>query len=299
MNTKNKPNTDRSYGELVERFVKWAETCADIRAAIIIGSRARADHPADEWADLDVVVVTTEPERYLSTTDWLGNIGNPLLTFVEPTAAGGQMEHRVLFEDMLDVDFAIIPERNLQQALQSGQVQISNAFGRGMRVLLDKDGLAAQLRALIPSVKTPAPLLPTQNDFLQLTNDFLYHAVFTTKHLRRGELWWAKMCSDCYMQHLLLRMIEWHAHAVHGWNYDTWFRGRFLEEWADPRVLRGLRGAFAHYDKGDVSRALLTLMDLFRWVAVETAEELGYPYPSEADRRVTDWVKARLTENGE
>jgi hypothetical protein len=25
----------------------------DIRAAFIIGSRARADHPADEWSDLD------------------------------------------------------------------------------------------------------------------------------------------------------------------------------------------------------------------------------------------------------
>jgi predicted nucleotidyltransferase len=27
-----------------------------IRAAVVIGSRARVDHPADEWSDLDVLI---------------------------------------------------------------------------------------------------------------------------------------------------------------------------------------------------------------------------------------------------
>jgi aminoglycoside 6-adenylyltransferase len=66
---KNKPNIDRSYERLVERFVKWAETCSDIRTAVIVGSRARVDHPADEWADLDIMVITADPERYISTSD--------------------------------------------------------------------------------------------------------------------------------------------------------------------------------------------------------------------------------------
>lgn len=68
---KNKSNMDRLYEQLVERFVRWAETLSDIRAAVIIGSRARVDHPADEWADLDIMVITTDPERYVSTRDWI------------------------------------------------------------------------------------------------------------------------------------------------------------------------------------------------------------------------------------
>jgi len=304
MERKNKSNVDRLYEQLVERFVKWAEACPDVRAAVIVGSRARVDHPADDWADLDIIIITTDPKRYLSTTDWLENIGNPLLTFLEPTATGGEMERRVLFEGMLDVDFSIIPKERAQQLLQAGMtpqisVQIANILGRGMRVLLDKDGVAAQLGALLPSVKIPTRQPPTHHEFLEVISDFLYHAVFTAKHLRRGELWWAKMCCDCYMQRLLLRMVEWHACATRGWDCDTWFRGRFLEEWADPRVLEGLHGAFAYYDKDDVSRALLAVMDLFRWIAMETAEKLGYPYPTEADRRVTGWVKTRLSGNGE
>jgi hypothetical protein len=76
----------RSYDLLIEEFVKWAEPWPDIRAAMIIGTRARQDRPADEWADLDMVIVTTNPGQYVSTTDWVKNMGNPLLTFMEPTA---------------------------------------------------------------------------------------------------------------------------------------------------------------------------------------------------------------------
>jgi len=293
---KNKSNIDRLYEQLVERFVRWAETCSDIRTAVIIGSRARVDHPADEWADLDIIVITTDPERYISTSDWIENVGNPLITFVETTSGGDDMERRVLFEGMLDVDFAILPKRRAQQLLQ-GQVppelvvQISNVFGRGMRVILDKDRMAAQLRTVISSIETPTPRPPTQHEFLEVVNDFIYHAVFTAKHLRRGELCWTVACLNCHMGLLLLRMTEWHARATHGWNYDTWFRGRFLEEWAHPQALKELRNAFAHYNEEDVKRALLAAMDLFRWMAIETAEKLGYQYPTKADEQVTRWIK--------
>jgi aminoglycoside 6-adenylyltransferase len=98
------------------------------------------------------------------------------------------------------------------------------------------------------------------------------------------------------MQRLLLQMIEWHARAIHGWNYDTWFRGRFLEKWADPRVIEGLHSAFAHYDVDDVSRGLLAELKLFRWISQETAEKLKYQYPFEADEHVTEWIKTHFAQ---
>jgi hypothetical protein len=33
-----------------------------IRAVGLVGSRARLDHPADEWSDLDLVLVATDPQ---------------------------------------------------------------------------------------------------------------------------------------------------------------------------------------------------------------------------------------------
>src|SRR5947208_14355963 len=98
-----------SADELLERFLLWAEQREDIRAALLVGSRARTDRPADAWSDLDIVLVTTDPERYAADGAWVAELGTPWLTFVEETAVGNERERRVLYEDSVDVDFAILP----------------------------------------------------------------------------------------------------------------------------------------------------------------------------------------------
>jgi aminoglycoside 6-adenylyltransferase len=283
------------YENLITQVTVWAEPRQDMRAAIIIGSRARMDYPADAWADLDIIIITTEPEYYLFNDDWIQNIGPFLLSFTEPTTGGG-MERRVLFEGMIDVDFAFFSEEkiNLLREMSPEMImQLQDIFGRGMRVLFDKDGIVHQLQSYTSSRVPYLP--PTQQEFHDVISDFLYHCIWTAKHLRRGELWWAKECCDSHLKRLLLTMVEWHSRAVQGWNYDTWFRGRFLEKWADPRVCEGLRDAFAHYDEKDVNCALLATMELFRWLATETGEKLEYPYLAEADEKVTSWVRTCLS----
>jgi hypothetical protein len=66
----------------------------------------------------------------------------------------------------------------------------ANSFGRGYRVILDKDGLIARLR--LEEVRLTSPQPPAAHEFLNLVNDFWYHTVWSAKHLRRGEVWWAK-----------------------------------------------------------------------------------------------------------
>jgi aminoglycoside 6-adenylyltransferase len=94
-------------------------------------------------------------------------------------------------------------------------------------------------------------------------------------------------------------MIEWHALAEHGWKHDVWFLGHFLEEWAMPKAVEGLREAFAQYDEDDVKRALLAAIDLFRWLATETAINLKYPYPAKTDKKVTKWIRTCVSEASE
>ena len=43
--------------ELLARIVAWAEAQPDVRGAILVGSYARSERPADESSDLDLVVV--------------------------------------------------------------------------------------------------------------------------------------------------------------------------------------------------------------------------------------------------
>ena len=290
--------TTQGYTQLIGRFVKWAQTQQDIRAAIIVGSRARIhNQPADEWSDLDIALFVTDPKLYVSLSGWIEEIGNPWLTFVEPTAAGQSLERRVLFEDGLDVDFALLPVDLIHQmAGTEVPADVAGILQRGMKVLLDKDGLLERLQ--VPTHEPQLPKPPTQAEFLELVSDFWYHAVWTAKKLRRGELWTAKGCSDNYMKWRLLRMVEWHAHTTNGWNYDTWHGGRFLEQWASPRVVEGLQDAFAYYDEDDLWRGLFATMDLFRWLAIETAKRLDFSYATSADEHTTEFVQSLFSEKG-
>jgi len=282
------------YDRLIERFVAWADSAENIRAAFVIGSRARSDHPADEWADLDVFLLARDPRPYLAGADWLCKIATPWLTFLERTPEGDAHERRVLFEGGLDVDFLPTSLASFEQMLREGFPSVeADMLRRGVRVLVDKEGLAARLAAV--QLGPPPGAQRTALEFANVVNDFWYHAVWTAKKLRRGELWWAKSCCDGYLKGLLLQMIEWQARAG---GTEVWMRGRFLEEWADPRALAALPGIYAHYGAEDVWRALLATMDLFRWLALETAARLGYAYPSLEDERTTALVRQLFAGRG-
>lgn len=180
-------NATQSYTALEARFVEWARAEDGIRAAVVIGSRARVDHPADAWADLDLVVIARDPEPYLARTDWVAKIGRPVLSFVEPTGDGRSKERRVLFEGGLDVDFAFFPVGLIEGMLAAGiPPDAADAFRRGARVLVDKDGLAGQILAATAKLPPWSPSPPSEEEFLEAVSDFWYHAVWTAKHLPAG-----------------------------------------------------------------------------------------------------------------
>lgn len=280
---------NEAFAMLEKRITAWAMGVDDIRAAVVVGSRARTKNPGDEWSDLDLLLFTTDPARYIDCEDWLAELGAYWATFIEPTADGQTAERRVLFEGGLDVDFVPMSLAGLQQAQQS--TEVPDVVRRGVRILVDKDGSVAAVLSDLPEPAPPAP--PAAERFLNTVNDFWYHTVWTAKKLRRGELWTALGCLNSYLRwHCLLPMIEWHTSATQGWDTDTWLSGRFLEQWADPRVVERLRGVFSPYDEAGSWAALFRMMDLFRWLAGETADRLGYRYPAGVDKNTTAYVQA-------
>ncbi|MBL7200479.1 MAG: aminoglycoside 6-adenylyltransferase [Anaerolineae bacterium] len=287
-----------AYEQLIEGFIRWAQAEDNVRAAFVIGSRARRDHPADEWSDLDVIILADDPRPYVSTTGWLAHIGHPWLTFIESTPEGDAFEQRVLFEGGLDVDFVPSSVGQFRKMLSEGLPPAdAEMVRRGIRVLVDKDGLSERLAPVAAEPVEPA--LVGEPEYLNLVSDFWYHTVWTAKKLRRGELWTAKSCCDVYLKQRLLRMLEWHTRAVRGPDTDTWMRGRFLEEWADPRALQALPAIYAHHEEEDVWRALEGTMELFRWLAIETGESLGYGYPSNGDDRATELVRRYFSDRNQ
>jgi aminoglycoside 6-adenylyltransferase len=275
--------------ELVEAAVtSWAHEQVDVRAAVVVGSQARTETPADRWSDLDVILVVDDPEPYATDPSWVAEFGEPVLTFLEPTAVGAEREWRVLYETGEDVDFPLIPVAALERldAIEG----VSQLLARGYRVLLDEIGLAERLRVVARGAREASP--PSERGLTELASDFWYHALWAAKKLRRGEVFVAKGCVDGYLKARLVTLLEWHARAVDP-SLDTWHDGRFLERWADPGALAALESAYARYDVRDVARALWATVHLFQGIEEETARRLGLHVElpeTELRRRIAELV---------
>ncbi len=267
-----------TYDELLRRIIAWAEATPIVRAAMILGSRARSDHPADEWSDLDILVFATDPESLIRESAWATDLAPHWLTFVERTGDGSAWERRTLYEGGLDVDVAVFPAEGLTALDGDLPAALVDVIRRGIRILVDKEGVLSQV------VTRPLPPVglyqqPSEAEFFNVVSDFWYHTLWSAKHLRRGELWWAKSGVDGALKSHLHRMLEWHARATRGADFDTWLRGRFLEEWADPRAVAALPRIFGRYDPADLAGALEATMELFRWLEDETCARWGYTVP--------------------
>ena len=148
--------------QVMDNFVQWAQEQSDIRAVLIIGSRGREDHPADQWADLDLLFVTTDPYRFLTRTDWLDHLGVPWLTYVEDDA--GVLERRVLFEGGVDVDFIPLSFDLIEKMIGVDLLPLEDVILPGIRILLDKDGLADVFHtARAELAKAPTRSIPPRN----------------------------------------------------------------------------------------------------------------------------------------
>ena len=275
----------RTYDQLIDGFIEWASDCEETRAAIQVGSRVRRGHEADEWADVDIMVFSTHPGRYVTDVSWLDQIGTVWISLSAVTA-GGDPERLVLFEGGYNVDFVLMHVDDLRACAEAGVTP--EIYQRGMRILVDKDGLASKLAP--PSVFTPTYHRPSEEEFLSAVRRFWFGAVYNAKQLRRGNLWRVRLNESGFLD-VLTKMTELHTHATRGWHVDTHYMGRFMEDWADPRILAGLKDIFPGHGVTENWKALFARMDLVRWMNQQTADRSGYAYPRLEDERATELVR--------
>jgi aminoglycoside 6-adenylyltransferase len=271
--------------QMLDRIVELCHSRLDIRALALVGSNARDERTADEWSDIDLILIVENSDPYLHSTDWLQPISQPWLNTLERDAQGRIFEQRVLFQNGIDVDFIVLSN---DQVLSLQKEPLVSIIARGFKLLLDKDGFfPCDLRHAAVKGQFQRP---SQHHFSELVNDFWFHSIWSAKKLKRGEIWTAKSCCDIYMKRLLLTMIEWHAHELQGWDKETWYNGRFIEHWADGWVIESLATAFAHYDRDDIMLALMATMTLFDRIAKETAHKLAFHYHENEYQKVMDWL---------
>ncbi len=264
------------YFQIKSNILKYAESDDDIKAIVAIGSSTRSDVKADEYSDLDLFIITANTEPWFSG-EYPKRFGNVNISFIEDTLGGGK-ERRCIYDEDKDVDMLVFTPKQFEAAVKEGVAQW--VMNRGYAVLYDSMVFTSLLEKHI-TLSVTAPSM-TEDEFMNMINDFYFHNIWAYKKLKRGEIWSAKISVDSYLKNYLLRMIELYCSKVSG--VDVWHDGRFLDRWADNEILSDLQKCFAHYDKDDIKRALIRTHELFARITRELAEAEGYEYPAGAEK---------------
>lgn len=264
------------YFEIKKRLMDLAQIDEKLTSVIAIGSSVRSYSAADEYSDIDLIISTTEPEKWLYG-DMPSKLGEVMISFVEPTLGGG-MERRMLYNGSLDVDLIVFTPEQLQNAVMSGAA--AEVMNRGYSVMYDSMGITKLIEENVkPDTRH---ITMTESEFVNRVDDFWFHSVWAAKKMLRGEFWTAKMCIDAYLKNHLLSIMELERYLSD--NIDVWYNGRFLEKWAGTENVEMLKSCFSHYDKGDMITALKNTAEMFSIKARSVAKKSGYAYPEKAEQ---------------
>lgn len=139
------PTRHREVDAFLDLLAGWAKRQADVVAVAIVGSWARGDARMD--SDLDVILLTEAPERYVESDAWIRDLGAREL--LRTQAWGVITERRIALPSGLEIEVGI--GRPSWAAVDPVDPGTDGVVRGGMRIVHDPRGLLADLdRAVKP-----------------------------------------------------------------------------------------------------------------------------------------------------
>ena len=277
--------------EMLNRLVQWGESRADVRGIILTSTMAIPNAPLDALSDYDPIVLVTDIHPYFEDRTWLGDFGPVLVVYRDPIHLYFDCEnfgYVTQYEDGLKIDFTMWPVELMRRIV--AEPQLPDEFDAGYLILLDKDGVTQGLKS--PTYQAFIPNPPTEAEYLERVELLFHNATYVAKYLWRDDLVAAKYVLETGVrQEDLLPMLEWRSEIDHGWTVKPGNYGRRLKRWLRPDLWTQLERTYVGPGLEENWKALYTTIDLFRQVAIEVGDLLGFAYPHELDRRAMAYLR--------
>ena len=283
----------RLASDFTPTLIQWGIAHNAVRAMLLTSSRTVPGAKVDLLSDYDLILVVQDIHPFLDDRSWLGDFGEVLVVFWDPVSLDPfyGLEHCAnvtQYIDGLKIDFTLWPVELFQRIVAAPELPAE--MDAGYRLLLDKDQLAASLRSPTYAAYLPKP--PTQTAYQTLINDFLSDAPYVAKCLWRMELFPVKWCLDYDMKHIYLRqLLVWYIELDHNWSVRADLMGKGLKGYLPSDIWSELEQTYATAQITANWDALSRTLALFRRIAIEVGERLGYAYPELLHQRVCAYIE--------
>jgi predicted nucleotidyltransferase len=127
-----------SVADFLRRVTAWAASQPAVSGVALVGSYARGEARAD--SDIDLVLLCTDPGRFLTDTSWLYLFG--AVERCQTEDWGLVRSLRVHYRESFEVEFGITSRVWAALPIDPGTQHV---VAHGMRPLMDREGLLGRL----------------------------------------------------------------------------------------------------------------------------------------------------------
>ena len=132
---------DRKKLELfLSEFTQWAASQSDILAVALLGSYARKE--ATRASDVDLIIIVSEPAKYLTDTRWAGYFGT--ISRQQFEKYGKVTSLRVWYSGSLEVEYGIADATWSALPIDEGT---QKAVSDGMQILSERGSTLSRLKS--------------------------------------------------------------------------------------------------------------------------------------------------------
>ena len=268
--------------DIVDKLVAWGTGHPLIRAMILISSRTRPDGPVDVLSDYDLILAVSDVLPFAFDDTWVCEYGRPMVRWGDQGEMHGLTTffRGVVYQNYVKIDYSIWPVELLQRITASAS--LPDQLDVGYRVLLDKDQRTGGWKP--PSYQAHIPIRPTEAEYHALVEEFWWGTTYVAKSLWRDDLVFAKWILDQDLKlETMRRMLEWRIEIDHNWSVKPGIHGRGLKHLLPSNIWTQFACTYVSLDVEETWAALNGVIALFRQIAHEVGNALGYPYPQQVD----------------
>lgn len=270
----------RNEKEVINQLLDFAKSDERVRAVILNGSRVNPNAPKDIFNDYDVVFAVTDPEYFLNNRSWIEKFGDLIVMQQNDCCDDGVSSYifLMIFSDGIRIDLSFFPIENI--AMQ---------YEDSLKVLLlDKDNVVEDFGP--PNDSFYLTKKPSKVEFDKITNEFWWCSTNIAKGLWRDELPYAKYMFDAIVRECILDMVSWYIAMNHNWNINSGKFGKWFKRYLPEDIWQSVERTYAGNSHEEIWDSLLEACRLVGKIGKEVGDHLGYNYPIEDDRKVTEYL---------
>lgn len=156
--------------------------------------------------------------------------------------------------------------------------------------MLDKDALIQPFPT--PSDNDYLPQPPTEKQFQDCCNEFLWVSTYVAKGLWRKELTYAKTMSEQIVREEFLKLLVWDTSIQTNFEMSMGKFGKYLESYVEPEIWHRFVQTYVDADYPHIWESLFGMCELFNLLALRVSSHFGYPYDQKEYVEVVVYLKA-------